>query len=52
MEQSHEEFMLAVATYFREVTMTERLEPIVLGRPHGMLYLNRAFKHTIASYQS
>jgi hypothetical protein len=41
-----------LATYFREVTMTERIERIALSRPQGMLYLNRALKRTIASYQS
>ena len=52
MEHSRDDFMLALATYFREVTMTERLERIVLARPQGMLYLNRALKRTIASYRS
>jgi hypothetical protein len=52
MEHSRDDFMRALATYFREVTMTERLERIALGRPQGILYLNRAFKRTIASYRS
>jgi hypothetical protein len=52
MEQTTDDFILALAQFFREATMTEKLETIAFGRPKGMLYLNRALKHTIASYGS
>jgi hypothetical protein len=52
MEQTTDDFILALAQYFREVTMTEKLESIAFDRPKGMLYLNRALKHTIYSYSS
>ena len=52
LERTEDEFNRAVTHYFRRATMSERLEPISLGRPRGILYLNRALKRVIESYGS
>jgi hypothetical protein len=51
-EKSGDHFTLALARYFRRVTMTKKLEAVSFGRPRGMLYLNRALERVILDYQS
>ena len=46
-EELDHPFALALCKYFRRVTVTEDLEPISIGRPVGMLYLNRALERVI-----
>jgi hypothetical protein len=52
LEQTNHRINVALAKYFRRVTMTKPLQPICLGRPQGILRLNRAIEWVIERYES
>ena len=52
LEETHQQINFALAKYFGRVTMTKSLEAISLGRPRGILNLNRALERTIEDYDS
>lgn len=52
LEETHQQINFALAKYFGRVTMTKSLEAISLGRPRGILHLNRALERTIENYDS
>jgi hypothetical protein len=52
LDQSGDELILAITSYFRSVTLSEKLEAVRFENPRAMLYLNRLLKFTIANWAS